>query len=234
MMPRRCSSPPSAPSPPTSPFPSTSLVTGPLGMLLAIVVRLEGPAVRLRARRRAARAARCAASGTASPAREHIPLDRAAVYCSNHQSNVDPPVLFDALHPRMHILYKHEIDQIPVLARAFRHGRLHSRSIARNKEAAMRSIEAGAASIRAGQLVPDLSRGHAQPDRRAAAVQEGRLHHGHQGAGRRSCRSPSRAAAPRCSGAARSSGRSTVSIRVGEPDRDGRPRRLDDRDDAAS
>ncbi len=33
------------------------------------------------------------------------------------------------------------------------------------------------------QLVPDLSGGHAQQDRRAAAVQERRLHHGDQGAG---------------------------------------------------
>ena len=36
--------------------------------------------------------------------REHVPLDRAAVYCANHQSNVDPPVLFQAVQPRMHIL----------------------------------------------------------------------------------------------------------------------------------
>ena len=53
-----------------------------------------------------------------------MPLDRAAVYCANHQSNVDPPVLFAALHPRMHILYKAEINAIPLLARAFRHRRL--------------------------------------------------------------------------------------------------------------
>jgi 1-acyl-sn-glycerol-3-phosphate acyltransferase len=80
---------------------------------------------------------------------EHLPLDRAAVYCANHQSNVDPPVLFEALHPRMHILYKHEIDQIPVLARAFRLGGFIPID-RRNREAAMRSIEAGAASIRSG------------------------------------------------------------------------------------
>src|SRR6185295_5453478 len=47
---------------------------------------------------------------------------RAAVYCANHQSNVDPPILFDKLHPRMHIVYKAEINAIPLLARAFRHG----------------------------------------------------------------------------------------------------------------
>jgi 1-acyl-sn-glycerol-3-phosphate acyltransferase len=81
--------------------------------------------------------------------REHVLLDRPAVYCANHQSNVDPPVVFDALHPRMHILYKHEIDQIPILARAFRMGGFIPVD-RRNKEAAMRSIEAGAASLRAG------------------------------------------------------------------------------------
>jgi 1-acyl-sn-glycerol-3-phosphate acyltransferase len=80
---------------------------------------------------------------------EHLPLDRAAVYCANHQSNVDPPLLFTALHPRMHILYKAEIDRIPLLARAFRMGGFISVNRA-NKEAAMRAIEAGAASIRDG------------------------------------------------------------------------------------
>jgi 1-acyl-sn-glycerol-3-phosphate acyltransferase len=80
---------------------------------------------------------------------ENLPLDRAAVYCSNHESNVDPPILFTALHPRMHILYKHEIDQIPVLARAFRMGGFIPID-RRNKESAMRSIEKGAASIRNG------------------------------------------------------------------------------------
>jgi len=79
----------------------------------------------------------------------HVPRDRAAVYCSNHQSNVDPPVLFDAVHPRLHILYKAEIESIPVLARAFRYGGFIPVD-RRNKEAALRSIEAGAASLRAG------------------------------------------------------------------------------------
>ena len=81
--------------------------------------------------------------------REQLPHDRAAVYCCNHQSNVDPPILYTALHPRLHILYKHEIDQIPVLARAFRMGGFIPID-RRRKESAMRSIEAGAASLRAG------------------------------------------------------------------------------------
>ena len=79
----------------------------------------------------------------------NLPHDRAAVYCCNHQSNIDPPILYTALHPRMHILYKHEIDRIPVLARAFRMGGFIPVDRSR-KESAMRSIEAGARSLRAG------------------------------------------------------------------------------------
>jgi 1-acyl-sn-glycerol-3-phosphate acyltransferase len=95
---------------------------------------------------------------------EHLPLDRAAVYCSNHESNVDPPILFTALHPRMHILYKHEIDRIPVLARTFRMGGFIPID-RRNKESAMRSIEKGAASIRAGHsflIFPEGTRSRTQ------------------------------------------------------------------------
>ena len=80
---------------------------------------------------------------------EHVPLGRGAVFCSNHQSNIDPPVLYDAILPMMHILYKAELNAIPVLTRAFRYGGFLPVD-RRNKEAAMRSIEAGAASIQSG------------------------------------------------------------------------------------
>jgi 1-acyl-sn-glycerol-3-phosphate acyltransferase len=80
---------------------------------------------------------------------EHLPHHRAAVYCANHQSNVDPPVLFDALHPQIHILYKQELDRIPLLARSFRMGGFIPID-RRRREASMRSIDAGAEAIRAG------------------------------------------------------------------------------------
>jgi 1-acyl-sn-glycerol-3-phosphate acyltransferase len=124
------------------------LIVGPPGMLLAlafgwqaVLYHLGHAGVRLA----------LALSGIRYEVlgKENLPAGRAAVYCSNHQSNVDPPVLFDALHPRMHILYKHEIDRIPILARAFRVGGFIPVD-RRNKEAAMRSIEAGARSIRDG------------------------------------------------------------------------------------
>src|SRR5215510_3264943 len=43
----------------------------------------------------------------------------AVVYCSNHESNVDPPVLFEALHPRLKILYKAELRKVPIMKTAF-------------------------------------------------------------------------------------------------------------------
>jgi 1-acyl-sn-glycerol-3-phosphate acyltransferase len=123
-------------------------VAGPIGMLLAITFRwksllyvLGHLGVRLAM---ALSGIRYRVEGA-----EHLPRNRAVVFCANHQSNVDPPLLFDALHPRVHILYKHEIDQIPILARAFRLGGFIPID-RRNKESAMRSIEAGARSIRSG------------------------------------------------------------------------------------
>lgn len=53
---------------------------------------------------------------------EHIRPDRAAVYAVNHASNVEPPILFDALHPlfpRLRILYKAELRKLPVLVQAW-------------------------------------------------------------------------------------------------------------------
>ena len=123
-------------------------ILGPIGMLLAVAFGWKGVlyvlghgGVRLGL---ALSGIRYRVAGA-----EHLPLDRAAVYCANHQSNVDPPVLFAALHPRMHILFKAELNAIPILARGFRLGGFIPVD-RRNKEAALRSIEAGAASIRSG------------------------------------------------------------------------------------
>jgi 1-acyl-sn-glycerol-3-phosphate acyltransferase len=52
----------------------------------------------------------------------NIQRQRAAVYAVNHASNVEPPIIFDALHelfPRLRIVYKAELRKLPVLVRAF-------------------------------------------------------------------------------------------------------------------
>lgn len=53
---------------------------------------------------------------------EHMQRDRAAVYAVNHTSNVEPPILFEALHPifpRLRVLYKAELRRLPILVRAW-------------------------------------------------------------------------------------------------------------------
>jgi 1-acyl-sn-glycerol-3-phosphate acyltransferase len=52
---------------------------------------------------------------------EHI-LDRPAVYCANHTSNVEPPLVFAALRrlvPKLAILYKAELRNLPILNLGF-------------------------------------------------------------------------------------------------------------------
>ena len=127
------------------------LLCGPPGMLLAMatgrpdalyVLGRMGVRIGL-----GAAGIRCRVAG-----REHIQLDRAAVYCVNHASNVEPPILYmalAALHPRLRILYKAQIHKLPVLGRAFDMAGfvpIERRSARRS----MQAILQAAAAVRAG------------------------------------------------------------------------------------
>lgn len=93
---------------------------------------------------------------------EHVPPDMAVVFCSNHESNVDPPVLFRALHPRLHILYKAELRRFPLMALVFDVGGFVAVERA-NRERSVASIDRGAASLRAGNsflIFPEGTRSH--------------------------------------------------------------------------
>ena len=72
--------------------------------------------------------------------RERIPRNRAVVFCSNHESNVDPPVLFEALHRRLHILFKAELKKLPILGKVMVAGGFVPVERER-REASMASIE---------------------------------------------------------------------------------------------
>ena len=81
--------------------------------------------------------------------RERIPRGRAVVFCSNHESNVDPPVLFQALHRRLHVLFKAELKKLPILGKVMVAGGFVP--VEREKrEASLASIDVAAQSIRAG------------------------------------------------------------------------------------
>src|SRR5262249_34873944 len=122
-------------------------VAGPLGLLFASVFRwkrglyaLGHAGVRIAL---SVAGIRYRVSG-----REHIPAG-AVVFCSNHESNVDPPGLFETLHPELHILYKAELHKFPIMGTAFDVGGFVA--VERdNRERAMASIERGAESLRVG------------------------------------------------------------------------------------
>ena len=80
--------------------------------------------------------------------REHVPAS-AVVFCSNHESNVDPPILFEALHPQLHVLYKAELHQFPLMGTLFDVGGFVPIDRG-DRDKALASIARGAAAIRAG------------------------------------------------------------------------------------
>jgi 1-acyl-sn-glycerol-3-phosphate acyltransferase len=80
---------------------------------------------------------------------DRLPRDRAVVFCANHQSNVDPPILFTYLHRRLHVLFKAELLKLPLLGRVFLGGGFIP--VRRdNREQAMASIAEGSRSLAAG------------------------------------------------------------------------------------
>jgi 1-acyl-sn-glycerol-3-phosphate acyltransferase len=81
--------------------------------------------------------------------REHLRPGEAVVFCCNHQSNIDPPILFQALHPRLHILFKRELTRLPLLGRAFQIGGFVPIDRG-SREQSMAAIEQAAASLRQG------------------------------------------------------------------------------------
>ena len=73
----------------------------------------------------------------------------AVVFCSNHESNVDPPVLFLALHRQLHILYKAELRSVPLMKTVFDVGGFVPVDRG-DRDKAMASIHRGAESLRSG------------------------------------------------------------------------------------
>ena len=81
--------------------------------------------------------------------REHLRPGEAVVFCCNHQSNIDPPILFQALHPRLHVLFKRELTRLPLLGKAFQIGGFVPIDRA-SREQSMAAIDQAAASLKDG------------------------------------------------------------------------------------
>ncbi len=123
------------------------LVAGPTGLLIAVVFRWKRGLYAL-GHTGVWLALTLAGIRYRVAGRERVP-GTAAVFCSNHESNVDPPVLFQALHPQLHVLYKAELHNFPVMGVVFDVGGFVP--IDRGaKDKAMASIARGAEALRAG------------------------------------------------------------------------------------
>jgi 1-acyl-sn-glycerol-3-phosphate acyltransferase len=125
------------------------LIAGPIGLALALVDAFAKPVLYTLGRMGVGLALASAGIRFRVTGRERIPADRAVVFCSNHESNVDPPVLFLALHKRLHVLFKTELQKIPVLGKVMVRGGFVPVDRDR-REASMASVERAAESIRAG------------------------------------------------------------------------------------
>jgi 1-acyl-sn-glycerol-3-phosphate acyltransferase len=77
------------------------------------------------------------------------PVASPVVFCSNHESNVDPAVLFQALHPQLHILYKAELHRFPLMGTVLDVGGFVPVD-RQDRRQSFDSIEQGAASLRSG------------------------------------------------------------------------------------
>ena len=95
---------------------------------------------------------------------EHVPAGSAVIFVANHESNVDPPVLFTRLHPRLHVLFKEELLKLPLLGRVFMMGGFVP--VARgSRERSMASIADAARSVAAGNnflVFPEGTRSRTQ------------------------------------------------------------------------
>ena len=78
-----------------------------------------------------------------------MPPNQAVVFCANHQSNIDPPILFNALHRRLHVLFKAELKKLPLLGKAFQVGGFVPIDRA-SRDQSMAAIEQVAQSLRDG------------------------------------------------------------------------------------
>lgn len=79
---------------------------------------------------------------------EQVP-STAVVFCSNHESNVDPLVLFKALHRRLRVLYKAELRRVPLMGTIFDVGGFVAVERA-ERDKALAAISRGAASLKSG------------------------------------------------------------------------------------
>jgi 1-acyl-sn-glycerol-3-phosphate acyltransferase len=123
-------------------------VTAPVGIVLALLFRWKGILYAL-GHGGVTLGAALVGIRTRVEGLDRVPPGRPVLFCSNHQSNVDPPILFHALHRQLHVLYKAELSKLLILERAFKVGGFVPIDRA-SRDQSMAAIEQVAESLRQG------------------------------------------------------------------------------------
>lgn len=123
-------------------------MAAPFGMALAVLFRWKG-VLYILGHGGVALGAALAGIRIRVAGRHHVPAGRATVFCANHQSNIDPPILFNALHPRLHVLFKAELKKLPLLGKVFVAGGFVPID-RKSREQSMAAIEEAAQSLSTG------------------------------------------------------------------------------------
>jgi len=104
--------------------------------------------------------------------REHLEPGQAYVFAANHQSNVDPPLLFAYLGPITGAIAKKELTKFPIIKQGF--PLAHVVPIdRRNRESAIESTRRGAAELRKGYSLMAFPEGTRSEDGRVKEFKKG-------------------------------------------------------------
>ena len=103
----------------------------------------------------------------------HVPRDRACVYMSNHQSNIDIPLLYSVFPGTLRMVAKAELFKVPVWGRAMREAGFVRVTRSGDRAEAMAAMEECAAAIRRGINVWIAPEGTRSVDGRVAKFKKG-------------------------------------------------------------
>ncbi len=104
--------------------------------------------------------------------REHLDPNQAYVFAANHQSNVDPPLLFAYLGPITGAIAKKELTKFPVIKQGF--PLAHVVPIdRRNRESAIESTRRGAAELKKGYSLMAFAEGTRTVDGKVREFKKG-------------------------------------------------------------
>jgi 1-acyl-sn-glycerol-3-phosphate acyltransferase len=107
--------------------------------------------------------------------REHLTPGQAYVFVANHQSNLDPPLLFAHLGPNTGALAKKELTKVPILKQGF--PLAHVVPIDRaDRTSAIGSTRLGAAELRRGHSLMAFGEGTRTVDGRVKPFKKGVFH----------------------------------------------------------